>query len=226
MTAAPESRTTASPHGPLPTPRRAPRCAARAGLLAVVAAGVLAPPASAGPLVAEAANCEPVPLSQPFLRWADPAKYALAPNGGLEDGRRSWALEGGAAPTLGSEPFAVLSEDDRRSLSLPPGSRARTTAVCVGLGEPTLRFFARGTDGFLSALLVEVLFEDAEGDVHALPVGVDIGGGWHPTMIFPIQANLLPLLPGDQTPVAFRFTPLGSGDWRLDNVFYDPWVMR
>jgi hypothetical protein len=40
----------------------------------------------------------------------------------------------------------------------------------------------------------------------------------------PIVANLLPLLPGDHTPVAFRFTPVGlGGDWRIDDLYVDPY---
>jgi hypothetical protein len=33
--------------------------------------------------------------------------------------------------------------------------------------------------------------------------------------------NLLPLLPGNYTPVEFRFTPQG-GSWQLDDVYVDP----
>ena len=37
-----------------------------------------------------------------------------------------------------------------------------------------------------------------------------------------VVANLLPLLPGEHTPVAFRFTALG-GDWSIDDVYVDPY---
>jgi len=36
---------------------------------------------------------------------------------------------------------------------------------------------------------------------------------------------LLPLLPGDKTPVRFSFTPL-LGAWTVDDVYVDPWRMR
>ena len=32
----------------------------------------------------------------------------------------------------------------------------------------------------------------------------------------------LPLLPGERTPVAFRFTPQGKGTWSIDDVYVDP----
>jgi hypothetical protein len=39
----------------------------------------------------------------------------------------------------------------------------------------------------------------------------------------PVIANLLPLLPGSRTAVAFRFTPYGDGgDWTIDDVYVDP----
>jgi hypothetical protein len=39
----------------------------------------------------------------------------------------------------------------------------------------------------------------------------------------PLVVNLLPLLPGDYTPVAFEFTPQGyGGNWRIDDVYVDP----
>jgi hypothetical protein len=37
-----------------------------------------------------------------------------------------------------------------------------------------------------------------------------------------LVANLLPLMPNSQTPVAFRFTPQGQGKWWIDDVYVDP----
>jgi hypothetical protein len=40
----------------------------------------------------------------------------------------------------------------------------------------------------------------------------------------PILANLLAVLPGGRTPVAFRFTPGGAGsEWMIDDVYVDPY---
>ena len=38
----------------------------------------------------------------------------------------------------------------------------------------------------------------------------------------PVLANLTALLPGGQTPVAFQFTPVGTGSWTIDDVYLDP----
>jgi hypothetical protein len=59
-----------------------------------------------------------------------------------------------------------------------------------------------------------------------VPVGVVLGNGqWKATSPMLIVANLLPLLPGDRTPVAFQFTPL-LGDWQIDDVYVDPMKFR
>jgi hypothetical protein len=68
-----------------------------------------------------------------------------------------------------------------------------------------------------------VIFEDASGDLNALPIG-SLGGssGWQPSVQMPIVVNLLPLLPDSYTPVAFRFTTQGSGEFQIDDVYVDP----
>ena len=83
---------------------------------------------------------------------------------------------------------------------------------CVGLAEPTLRFFAKKNRAPLlgvSTLAVSVYVKTSLGLVVPVPVGVVLGNGqWKPTPPMLIVANLLPLLPGDRTPVAFQFTPV------------------
>jgi hypothetical protein len=205
------------------------RNAGRRGLVtAIVTLGGLAllvPAASAGPLVEDAEGCEPASLSTPFGRWLDPMKYTPVRDGGIERRAQGWHLSGGARPVAGNEPWKVSGAGDDSSLSLPAGASATTPAICVGLAEPTLRFFAEGPAGVVDRLDVEVLFEDAAGQVRALPIGTDLGGSWHPTTVMPVLANLLPLLPGGQTAVAFRFTAHG-GSFRIDDVYVDPWCMR
>ena len=195
---------------------------------ALVAAGAVtmaaAAPAHAGVLVASAQGCKTAAASQVFLRWLDPLRYELAP-GGAAESTQGWTLSGGARLASGNEPWKVRSAGDDSSLLLPRGSSATTGVMCVGITHPTLRFFARRTSGLLlDSLAVDVLFETAGGQVASLPVGVVLAGGsWQPTLPFPVLASLLPLLPGDQTPVAFRFTPVGGGSWQIDDVYVDPW---
>jgi hypothetical protein len=185
--------------------------------------GMFAPAADAGLLVSSATNCPQQPLEQPFLRWADPATYVLVPQGTVES-TSAWTLSG-THPVLGNEPFFVHGGDEAYSLSLPAGASATTPVQCVGLDHPTLRFFARNTGSPLSLLAVDVLVKDNLGLLKSVPMGTVVGSSaWAPTLPMPVIANLLPLLPGDLTPVRFRFTPVGlDGEWQIDDVYVDPY---
>jgi hypothetical protein len=89
-----------------------------------------------------------------------------------------------------------------------------------------MRFVLRGTSGTLGTVSVEVLFEDALGEVHALPVGlVPAPSAWAPGPPVLVVANLLPLLPGERTAVAFRLRAVG-GAVAVDEIHVDPWRMR
>jgi hypothetical protein len=130
------------------------------GALAAAGAAVLAMagPAQAGILVKEAQGCTSATSRQVFLPWLDFASYVPAP-GGFAESTVGWKLAGGAALVAGNEPWKV-SGGGSRALALPVGSQATTNAMCVGIGHPTMRFFARRTSGsLLSTLKVEVLFE-------------------------------------------------------------------
>ncbi len=184
-----------------------------------------APSAYAGPLVASASDCDAQELSQPFAPWLDPASYTLAPDGGFEDGGSSWDLAGGSTVVSGNEPYHVRDRGDSNSLKVTSGSSATSSAMCVGIEHPTLRFFARNSGSPRSTLGVNVKFEDAFGNVHSLPIGVvNSNGSWQPTLPMVIGVNLLPLLPGERTAVAFEITAYGmGGDWRIDDVYVDPY---
>ena len=201
---------------------RHPARAATLPLLLVVSL-LFAASANAGALVNRAPSCDNQLLTKPFLPWADMASYTLAP-GGTAESKGSWTLSRTAAIVAGNEPWNVSSSTDKRHLALPAGSTATTDAMCVGIDSPTLRFFARpdGAD-VRSALAVDVLFETAKGAVMSARIGsIPAAGGWSPSPQFPVMANLLALLPGNHTPVAFRFTPLGSAGWSVDDVYVDP----
>jgi hypothetical protein len=196
--------------------------------LAVAAAAALslvafAPAAQAGPLVSSATGCQERAASQVFLPWADVAQYVAAP-GATAESRKGWTLAGGAGIVDGNEPWNVVSASDSRSLGLPAGAIATTDAMCVGITHPTLRFFVdQGSGGAVSGGVdVEVLYEDALGDVRSAYVGSAGGYGWHPTAVMVITPALMALLPGEQTAVAFRFSARG-GDFRIDDVHVDPW---
>jgi hypothetical protein len=192
-----------------------------AALLGATAASASARATSGSPA------CGDPMLSRPFLPWADVASYMPQPGGDFESSLAGWTLEGGAGPVAGSERYEV-SGPGRRALGLPAGSRATSSAVCVGIEYPTVRFFARQESGWVDASLqVEVLFRDLVGEVRALPIALIAGtGAWAPTAPLPFAANLLAPLGGDHALVAFRFTALGDASWTIDDVFIDPWHSR
>lgn len=194
-------------------------------VLALIALALAAPaPASAGILVSTASkNCTTQTLEQPFKRWLDYFSYTLVPGGNFESTAAGWSLSG-AKVADGNETFYVRSSRDSHSLALGSSGSAQSAAVCVGIDYPVLRFFARNRGLLTSSLAVDVLFEDAFGAVHSLPLTPVAGAGaWQATLPIPVVANLLPLLPGEKTAVAFRFHPIGlGGDWRIDDVFVDP----
>jgi hypothetical protein len=194
--------------------------------LSAGAALAVAAPASAGLLVETTSDCAQQPVSQPFSRWLDPFFYELAPGGSFEDGAPGWTL-GGARVVAGNEPWRVAGSDDAASLRIPSGASPTSAPICVGLEHPTVRFFARKNSGLLSTLAVSAVVRLQGGGRLTLPVGVVLAGSsWTPTLL-PIvfAANLLPLLPGQYTPVSFRFTPVLGGDWQIDDVYVDPWKM-
>jgi hypothetical protein len=192
-------------------------------VVSTVALAASAPAANAGLLVASAPDCSPKPMSKPFAPWGDQGDYTLAPGGAFEPSQRSWQLSGGASVVAGNEPFKVRRATDVNSLRLPPGATATSPVMCVGIEHPTLRLFARNNTALLSTLSVEVIFETSLGLTASAPVGVLLPNGqWKPSPQFLVVANLLPLLPGEHTPVQFRVRSVGLGTWWVDDFYVDP----
>ena len=198
-------------------------------LITLTAAAALslavAPAANAGLLVASADPCVDRTLEQPFLQFGDVAQYVLADDGTFENGAAGWD---GATTGSGNEPWNVHGAGESNHLALADGSSATSPAMCVGIEHPTVRFFAKRTGGSaLDSLKVEVLWEDAAGNVHETPIGYHKGSSsWHVSPVYVIGVNLLTLLPGDQTAVAFRLTPTGGSSWQVDDFYVDPWSGR
>jgi hypothetical protein len=191
---------------------------------ALCALAIAAQPSHAGVLAASSPSCDTPATSNPFRPWLDLASYVPAPDGGFEAGAEGWDLDG-ATTVAGNETFKVGGSADDTALRVPAGGAATSPAFCVGLEHPTARLFAKRVGGsLLSTLRVDVQFEDALGKTHYLPIGLVAlnGGNWQPTLPMLLVANLLPLLPGDHTPVALRFVPQGGGSWLVDDVYVDP----
>ena len=187
----------------------------RRQLLAALAAGaaVLAAPSGAS-----AQQCPDQSASPVFLPWADVADYVLVPGGDAESAD-GWAFSGGAGVRAGNEPWSVTGSGSAH-VEIPAGARATTPVQCVTIEHPTVRFFARSSQaGPLSALKVEVV-----AGALTLPIGaVTPSSSWTPTLPFAVVANVLSVLIGDAIPVRFRFTPIGSGSWSVDDVHVDPY---
>jgi hypothetical protein len=187
--------------------------------LAVCGAAIAAPPAHAGLLVNTVGSCN-APVSKPFAKFGDYADYKAVPGGSFEVGDKAWSLNR-ASVVSGNESYYVRSRTDSRSLRLTPGASATSPAVCVGLEHPTLRYFVRSS-GLLPAMTVEVLTETSLGVVVPVPIGAGLlSSSWRPSMRHVVLVNLLPLLPDNYTPVAFRFRSV-LGTWHIDDVYVDP----
>jgi hypothetical protein len=124
----------------------------------------------------------------------------------------------------------VADDNGSHALSIGSGRSVVSPTVCLGLEHPTMRFFAHrsggGLLGGLSQLLVTARVETSLGLVVDVPVGtitsLTNGVAWNKTPTQIVLASLLPLLPGEHTPIQFRFTAVGTSDWVIDDVFVDP----
>jgi hypothetical protein len=195
-----------------------------AAAVAAAALTVGAPTASAGLLVQSAPDCAPKPTTQAFRTVdGDSTQYWLAPGGNFEAGSPSWSLNGRASFVSGNEPWKVAGSGNTRSLRLGPGASAVSPVMCVGIEHPTVRLFAQNNSALLSTLSVSVIFETSIGLKAELPVGVMLPHGqWKPSPQYIVLASLLPLLPGEHTPVQFRVTSVGLGTWTVDDFYVDP----
>jgi hypothetical protein len=180
-------------------------------------------PASAGTAATSSTSCPSV-VEHPFLRWADPAAYTLAPGGDFEGKGTRWQLSRGVKLTSGNEPYKVHRSTDSASLFIPAGGSVVSPSFCVGLGEPTLRFFAVGGSA-LSPLKVEVLYRTALGHATQTVALVPAMKAWGPSLQTPIVANLAGLssLDGLTSTVQLRFSVNGTVGWTIDDVYVDPW---
>jgi hypothetical protein len=200
------------------------------GLLSAVAmfaTVALASSAQASVLTATATNCGAPQNAQVFLPWGDPSQYFLAPDGNFAGSAVTWSLSGGAAAVAGGDGYALGGgAPSAQALALPQGSSATTPAICVGIGEPTFRLFAENSGSAASTLRVSVTVVTSLGADVTLPVAdISATSTWSPTPVEPIVASLLPLLPGNLTPITLTFTTEGKGgNWEIDDVYVDPWT--
>jgi hypothetical protein len=207
---------------------------ARIALLAVITGVALlalgSGTASAGVLVASAPSCDNGANEQPFAQFGDDNQYFLAPGGSFEGSLGGWDLNS-ASVADDQEPWRVHGDGGAHALRIPAGSSVVTSTMCVGLEHPTMRFFAHRSGGGLlgpaSQLVVTARVETSLGLVVEVPVvgtvnGLTNGTSWNKTPTQVVLASLLPLLPGEHTPIQFRFTAVGTSAWVIDDVYVDP----
>jgi hypothetical protein len=189
--------------------------------------------ANAGVLVASAPSCTNGVLSQSFAQFGDSRNYFLVPGGSFETAAKGWSL-GNARVVSDQEPWRVNRDGGTHALSVPAGGSVVSPTVCVGIEHPSMRFFAHRSGGGLlavaSQLVVTARVETSLGLVVEVPVGtitsLTNGTSWNRTPVQVVLASLLPLLPGEHTPIQFRFTSVGTAAWVIDDVFVDPRFRR
>ena len=192
--------------------------ARRAAVTCLAACGLAAAPANAA---SPEAGCPVTPTTTPFAAWGDVSEYVLAPGGDFEEQGSTWTLAGDARAVEGNEPFRVGAPTDHLSLSLPARGSATTAQMCIGVEHRTLRFFAQASRRS-GSLRVEVLYAG-----RARTIGtIDAATAWAPTDVLPTIVNDLAPAQGNAIDVAFRFTPLGSASWTIDDVYVDPFRSR
>lgn len=198
------------------------------GLLAAFVLAIVPGSASAAGLSVGLDGCPAQTIEHPFARWLDGGNYMLAPGGSMEGSLTGWKLSGGAKVVAGNEAFYAHGDNGAHALSLPSGSSATTPPICVGVLDPTLRYFAANDGGLLSLLTIQILYYPPGGGVLTLPLGLNVGGkAWAPSLPTIVAADLLGVLNGGKAQVAFRFTPTGLGaKWRIDDVYVDPFMSR
>jgi hypothetical protein len=178
--------------------------------------------------VSSAQACSYSGAEQVFSPWGDQHHYVLAPDGGFEAGASGWSLSGGARTVAGNESYFLNDDADKRSLSLPPGSKVVSPPICMALDTPIFRMFARNSGDPSSRLRVEAVYK-LLGLVRTKALStVTAGPQWAPTQQMSTVLSLATIV-GTLIPSAIQIhiTPLDSrGEWRVDDLYIDPFARR
>ena len=204
--------------------------AAAIALLGVTAAPAVA--AGTAPATVKNAAVNPLncvvshALSNPFKTWGDTADYALAPGGDFEAGAAGWTLSK-AALASENQPFAI-GTTGRSSLRLAAGASVTSAPMCIDSSYPHFRLFARNLGKAKTPLKAEVLFLNAKGEIKPTASGdiVAPSTAWFPSDSLKIGVVFNAAVAGGAAPVAFRFTAAKDSDWRIDDVYVDPYMRR
>jgi hypothetical protein len=172
-------------------------------------------------IVSGGGSCTYGAPSRVFLPWLDLASYALAPEGDLS-ATDQWHLSG-TSLVADHDPWTAGSV----AIALPDGSSATTPSMCVGLINPTIRFFVNNGAGRSSDLRVDLVYQSVLGGTTITTLGRvrTTGPGWQPSPPLMIGVNLLSAVTaGGYATVSFLLTPEGAsaGSWEVDSIYVDP----
>jgi hypothetical protein len=162
---------------------------------------------------------------QVFKPWGDQSRYVLAPDGGFEAGGAGWSLAGGARAVEGNESFFLNDSADAKSLALPAGSSAVSPPICMSIDTPSFRLLARNTGDPASYLKVEATYP-LLGLIRTKTLStVKSAPSWAPTQQMSTVLTLSTIV-GTLIPSAIqiRITPVGSGNWQVDDLYVDPFA--
>jgi hypothetical protein len=175
---------------------------------------------------AAAQACSYTGAEQVFKPWGDSNSYVLAPNGGFEAGGTGWTLSGGAKTVEGNESFYLNDASDSHSLTLPAGSSAVSSPICMALDTPIFRLLARNTGSTSSGLRVEAIYP-LLGLIRTKTIStVYAGPNWAPSQQMSTVLTLSTIV-GTLIPsaVQIRIAPVGSGgNWQVDDLYVDPFA--
>jgi hypothetical protein len=164
------------------------------------------------PGAALAAECPVQATTQAFAQFGDTNEYFLAPGGAFET--LDWTKFGNVALSTQHDPFALA--DGSYSVHLSEGESVRSMPICVDRTTPHLRFVARGHD----QLNVEVRVSyRGSTDSSSGSVSGDAHRAWAPSRFIELKTTSIPAGESATATVTFR----SNGDWRVDNVFVDPY---
>jgi hypothetical protein len=178
--------------------------------------------AAAGAATASSGTCLPA-STQVFA--GDTNLYFLLSGGAFEAGTPAWNLAGGAARVAGNNTAGGDPLANTTSLSLPAGSSATSPTVCVTRDAPTIRFYVRNTGAAGSRLGVTVFYSLPNGMPKSKQVASVSGTGvWQASAAIVYMADKFAAASATGTTnVSFQFTPLdATGQWRVDDVYVDP----
>ena len=172
--------------------------------------------------VAASASCPSSPTSNPFKQFGDSAAYSLVGGGSFESGAPGWSLSNSAV-VKGNESYSIAGGS--HSLAIQPTGIAVSPAFCVGIENPSFRFFARQTSGSWAVLNVILRWTDSSGTSHDTTVAsLQTGTAWAASPVLKLATTLPLWQAGSSLSAKLVFKPEQyGGAWAIDDVYIDPY---